>query len=349
MKLEATARLRAHTNLVLAAPVSPAERERFISELMKMDPAFRAGEYETSFGREDRTKIFIKGKANGLKAISALIANGWAKDGSWNNFNPALAPDFPVFSKNGEWPINVHINPLGVSFQAPTSDRVGEDNAFKLAMAKMAKAVMPGQASIDLKTGTAEWRKRGGHAGSKIISKVIQKAKAVGFKPASFFGNSHPAGNWVSSDETYLHPDGWILTFGSSYGQTKSDNSFWVRLSVDYKRGEDKEAMAKLPQPGTLVRFANGGYTSVGRVVKIQNTRLLVNTSSSQVWVDVDTLKPMPKEGDSVTYWSPTHKSEFDGKIDSLSYGYTIVKRPSGNTDYVHYQNLRTVNGAKWE
>lgn len=342
MKLEAKARL-------LAAPVSVGERERFIAELMKMDPAFRAGEFDKSFGSVDRTKILIKDKATGLQAIQALVKHGWQKTGSWND---ALPADFPVYSRDGEWPINVRINPLGVSFAAPLNDRVGDDTAFKMAITKMAKALMPGKSSLDLNRGTAEWRKSGGHAGGNIIQTVLQKAKAVGFKPASFFSGAHPAGDWVSSDETYLHPDGWILTFGSSYGQTKSSNSFWVRLSVDYRRGEDKEALAKLPKPGSKVRYRHKGSMSdaIGVVREVRNTRLLVERGSDTEWVEVDTLKPMPKEGDRVTFLNPRVGKEFEGEIESLAFGYAVVKVPeTGKVDYVHYVNILTVNGAPWD
>ena len=216
----------------------------------------------------------------------------------------------------------------------------------------MAKAIMPGKSSLDLNRGTAEWRKSGGHAGGNIIQTVLQKAKAVGFKPASFFSGAHPAGDWVSSDETYLHPDGWILTFGSSYGQTKSSNSFWVRLSVDYRRGEDKEALAKLPKPGSKVRYRHKGSTSdaIGVVREVRNTRLLVERGSDTEWVEVDTLKPMPKEGDRVTFLNPRVGKEFEGEIESLAFGYAVVKVPeTGKVDYVHYVNILTVNGARWD
>lgn len=343
MKIEAKARL-------LAAPVSLGERERFIAELMKMDPAFREGEFED---KHNRTKIFIKTKAAGMKAIQALVANGWKKDGSWNSYNPAMAPDFPTYSRDGKWPINIHINPLGVSFTAPLNDVVGDDTAFKDAITKMAKAIMPGKAGLDLARGTAEWRRSGGLGGRNIIQTVLQKAKAVGFKPASFFAGAHPAGDWISSDETYLHPDGWILTFGSSYGQTKRDNSFWVRLSVDYKRGEDKEALAKLPKPGTKVRYRHKGSTSdnIGVVREVRNTRLLVNRGSGTEWVEVDSLKPMPKEGDSVTFRNPRLGKELEGTIKEVGPEYAVVSLSGGysGTDYVYYVNILTVNGAKWD
>jgi hypothetical protein len=337
--------------LELAAPVSKGEQERFISELVKLDPAFASAAYDKTFGYEDRTKIFIKGKALGLKAIKALELNGWSKDGSWNSFNPALAVDFPVFSKNGEWPINIHINPLGVSFQAPTTDRVGEDTAFMQAMAKMAKAIMPGKAVLYLKEGTAKWEKSGGYAGGNIIHSVLMKAKALGFKPASFFGSSHPAGNWTSSDETYLHPDGWILSFGSGYGETKRSNSFWILLSVDYKRGEDKEALSKLPQPGTMVRFQNPsmGFDQVGIVKDVRNTRLLVDTGNNRAdWVDVSWLKSLPKKGDSITFRSKS--GEMTGTVDSLAYTYVIVMLTGDHEGraYPSYASILTINGQPW-
>lgn len=343
MKLEAKARL-------LAAPVSFGEQERFIAELMKMDPAFRKGEFEDN---HNRTKIFIKTKAAGMKAIQALVAHGWKKDGSWNSYNSSMASDFPTYSRDGKWPINIRINPLGVSFMAPLNDVVGDDNAFKSALTKMAKAVMPGKASLDLAQGTAEWRKRGGHAGGNIIKTVLQKAKAAGFKPASFFSGAHPAGDWVSNDETYLHPEGWVLTFGSSYGQTQRDNSFWVRLSVDYKRGEDKEALAKLPKPGTKVRYRHKDSTSdnIGVVREVRNTRLLVNRGSSTEWVEVDSLKPIPKAGDQVTFRSPRLSKELEGTIKEVGPEHAIVNLSGGysGTDYVYYVNILTVNGVKWD
>ncbi len=336
--------------LELAAPVSQGEQERFILELMKLDPAFASATYDKTFGQGDRTKIFIKGKDLGLKAIKALELNGWARDGSWNGFNPKLAVDFPVFSKGGEWPINVHINPLGVSFQAPATDRVGDDDAFRQAMARMVKAIMPGKAIFDPRLGTSEWSKSGGYAGTGIIQNVLMKAKALGFKPASFFGSSHPAGNWVSRDETYLHPDGWILSFGSSYGETKRNTSFWIRLSVDYKRGEDKEALSKLPQPGSMVCFQNPslGFDQVGTVKELRNTRLLVSNGSNADWVDVSWLKPLPKKGDSVTFRSKS--GEMTGTVDSLAYTYIIVMLTGDHEGkaYPSYASILTVNGQPW-
>lgn len=347
MKLEAKSRLQ---SLVTAAPVSVAEQERFIDALRKLDPALALGSYSVSFGEKDRTKLFVKGKPAGLLAIRALSKHGWQHDGSWNKFSPQ---DFPTLTKNGEWPINVQINPLGVTFHAPTNDNAGDDSAFKNALTKMAKAVMPGKADLDLSQGTAEWRKRGGHAGGNIIQTVLQKAKAAGFKPASSFSGAHPAGDWVSSDETYLHPEGWILTFGSSYGVTKRDNSFWVRLGVDYRRGEDKEALAKLPQPGTKVRYRHKDSTSdnIGVVREVRNTRLLVNRGSGTEWVEVDSLKPIPKSGDQVTFRNPRLGKELEGTIKEVGPEYAVVNLSGGysGTDYIYYVNILTVNGVKWD
>jgi hypothetical protein len=339
---------------VVAAPVSVAERERFIEELMKLDPAFSTGTFERSFGYEDRCKIFIKGKANGLKAVKALLAHGWTKVGSWNSYNASMALDFPTLAKNGEWPINVHINPLGVSFTAPETDRVGDDSAFKNVMMRMAKAIMPGPSVFDPKAGTAQWSKSGGYAGNEVLNRILEKAKKMGFKPASFFGDSHPAGNWTSSSETYLHRDGWILTFGSSYGQTKSENSFWAKLSVDYKRGEDKKRAQSMPKSGTLVRFSAMGMNDlVGMVRGTRNSRVLVKTESggSPFWIDIADIKPLPKVGDAVTYTESRDNTERTGVIEDLAYSYFVVKLTGDyeGRGYPRYMDLRTVNGKDWE
>ncbi len=337
---------------VISAPVSVGEQERFIDELKKLSPAFAGGAYDGSFGREDRTKLIVSGKSAANTALKALIAAGWKITGTWS-VNPALARDFPILTKDGLWPVRVQISPLGATFYAPDNDQTGNDSTFKTALTRMAKAIMPGKIEVDLRNGQASWRVYGGRAGGKMLQKIVQKAEAVGFKSASFFGSSHPAGDWVSGDETYLHPEGWILQTGSTYGSTAQNNSFWAKLSVDYRRGENPEAQKNLPQPGECVRYGTDNGDRVGMVTKIRNSRLLVSRDGSEQWVDAGNLKWLPKKGDTITYKKPAAQGKvYTGTVKGLSPGYVVVELSIGTekfTDYPHFVNLQEVNGKPWD
>lgn len=95
---------------------------------------------------------------------------------------------------------------------------------------KLARTLkLPG--SSEFFENSITWRKSGGHAGDNAISKVLEAARQAGFLPQKSTHSGNPDGSRVGSGTTYVK-DNVTLAVGSSYGVTKSDNRFYIRVTV---------------------------------------------------------------------------------------------------------------------
>ena len=79
----------------------------------------------------------------------------------------------------------------------------------------------------------ASWSKRGGYA-DVIEKKFHAQLRALGFHLVNETSDAHPADFYTASSGTYKDAEGTIAYSASTYGQTKSGNSF--TLSVHFKR-----------------------------------------------------------------------------------------------------------------
>ena len=98
--------------------------------------------------------------------------------------------------------------------------------------AKVARAIMPAKhvGGVYDGLGSYQWRKRGGHAGRTQIVRSLEKASALGFVRGKFATTGTPDGSYMGGTEVYSHPDGWELTYHTSYGCVAHDNSFSMSL-----------------------------------------------------------------------------------------------------------------------
>lgn len=83
------------------------------------------------------------------------------------------------------------------------------------------------------------WNKVGGHAGSKTIQKVKDKAKEAGWKINSFLINQpvpsqqHPTGSWVYNTDTLFSPDGkYKMITSSHYGDMTYQNRYSIVIQT---------------------------------------------------------------------------------------------------------------------
>ncbi len=79
-------------------------------------------------------------------------------------------------------------------------------------------------------SGSVHWNKDHGHAGSNMISKMREKATALGFTSMEHTDSLSPDGYRANYGSKLQHPDGHILTFHSHYGVTAWENSFSAKL-----------------------------------------------------------------------------------------------------------------------
>ena len=93
---------------------------------------------------------------------------------------------------------------------------------------KVAKQILP--AGHNAYGNSANWYKRGGHAGRNMIERAVEKATKLGFKDGPWNSFNSPDGNVVGSKSVMHHPDGWELSYYSSYGCVAPDNSFGMTL-----------------------------------------------------------------------------------------------------------------------
>jgi len=96
---------------------------------------------------------------------------------------------------------------------------------------KVAKQILPaGHIGYSYDPNRFDWSKRHGHAGGRMIERAIDKAKALGFKDGTWDNFNSPDGSVMGSKSTMYHPDGWELSYYSSYGCVAYDNSFSMTL-----------------------------------------------------------------------------------------------------------------------
>jgi len=88
-------------------------------------------------------------------------------------------------------------------------------------------------------SGEASWSKRGGHAGTNMVDKVMKNAEALGWK-REFKQSTHPAYDHVSNKNMLFDPEGFYQLEGSEfYGNTAAYNSYSLRLKFLKEQDED--------------------------------------------------------------------------------------------------------------
>lgn len=103
---------------------------------------------------------------------------------------------------------------------------------------------------------TWTWSKRGGHAGSKVVSRVLAQAKLAGWQATDASGAS-PDGSVIRHGTAYVSPEGHRLSADSSYGATKDYNTFSISLTLapsavptmkpeSYEPSDVKEALTEV-------------------------------------------------------------------------------------------------------
>jgi len=92
------------------------------------------------------------------------------------------------------------------------------------------KKAMP---STSMKQGDGfAWRKRGGHSGTKIIQRSLEKFKALGFQPLKTQDFNHPDGSLVGCGDIYEDANGNRVEFLATYGVTQEYNSYSINLDI---------------------------------------------------------------------------------------------------------------------
>ena len=87
-------------------------------------------------------------------------------------------------------------------------------------------------AFVNERTGYAKWYKRHGHAGAKVIGRVIAAARAAGFTHVSAQVSTDATGDRANHG-TVLVSDGVSLTFNTFYGQTAYENHFTITVHTE--------------------------------------------------------------------------------------------------------------------
>jgi len=94
----------------------------------------------------------------------------------------------------------------------------------------------PGGKDTRFYEDSVTWSKRGGHAGSKTISKVVAQAILEGFTRREHDDSSSPDGSVVGSGTTYTKKVGdvtVVLSVSSRFGVTASENFFGASLEIE--------------------------------------------------------------------------------------------------------------------
>lgn len=89
--------------------------------------------------------------------------------------------------------------------------------------------------------GNWSWQKKSGHAGAKVISRVIQAAEAAGWTRGEQQQHGIPDGSVMGSSNEMHSPEGHKLSWYQSYGSTSYDN--WFELKVKFAKSQTNESM----------------------------------------------------------------------------------------------------------
>jgi len=114
-------------------------------------------------------------------------------------------------------------------YRQDREQRVKDEIIKNAPVKKLVKAMkLPGGKAATYSDGNYSWTQRGGY--TQATNEAVEKALAAGFSRASGGHTGNPDGSVMGSEDTYTHPDGWVLYASSSYGNTKSDNWHMITL-----------------------------------------------------------------------------------------------------------------------
>lgn len=119
--------------------------------------------------------------------------------------------------------------PLPVERPTRGRGRWGIDSAARAAMRQI------GFPTLDNRGGGIYWSSRGGYRGQNTIRATVDRAKKAGFVKQDTTHSGSPDGNVVGNGTVYKHPDGHTLTVDQSFGVTKDDNHYSMRLKLSKK------------------------------------------------------------------------------------------------------------------
>lgn len=88
--------------------------------------------------------------------------------------------------------------------------------------------------------GVYRWIKRGGHAGRKVIERVVWAAQNAGWKH-NVDSNNSPDGSTVGHGNTFVSPEGHKLRADAIYGATAGDNRYIITLTLAQPTVEGKQ------------------------------------------------------------------------------------------------------------
>lgn len=87
-----------------------------------------------------------------------------------------------------------------------------------------------------------DWRKRGGNAGDKTVWRVLNTAKALGWKEKKATQSTHVAYDIVNNDIVYVDPEEQFCLSGNIYyGQASYSNYFSLTLTYNDTRTHSKD------------------------------------------------------------------------------------------------------------
>ena len=107
-----------------------------------------------------------------------------------------------------------------------------------MEFAKLAKKIFGKESeTVTIYEGSASFYKRGGHAGSKRLTTIEERAKALGFVKESSSNTCSPDGYHSNNGEHFVHPDGHKLRTNEHYGAVAYENTFSATLTC--AKGEE--------------------------------------------------------------------------------------------------------------
>lgn len=106
--------------------------------------------------------------------------------------------------------------------KAAKPDKPGQIHGLK-------KTDLPSGAKVNSYDGSIEWNKRGGYA-DKQFDRVETKLTKAGFERVDSRSTGNPDGSVMGNDTLFRHKSGATARFSKSYGNTKSDNWFSIKI-----------------------------------------------------------------------------------------------------------------------